>query len=85
MFCTILAQFFQIYFDWSYFYFISSSSPKGFSNEESTIGLISDDDELEDRSFDRSVMNNQDFPLSSSFNNMYKKNGLHIEEGQIGR
>ena len=46
---------------------------------------VSDEDELEDRSFDRSVMNNQDFPLSSSFSNMYKKNGLHIEEGQIGR
>jgi len=55
------------------------------THDESTIALVSDEDELEDRSFDRSVMNNQDFPLSSSFSNMYKKNGLHIEEGQIGR
>ncbi len=37
------------------------------------------------QSFERSVQNNQDFPLSSSFSNMYKKNGLHIEEGQVGR
>lgn len=63
----------------------NTNSSKG-ANEESTIALVSDEDELvEDRSFDRSVMNNQDFPLSSSFSNMYKKNGLHIEEGQIGR
>ena len=55
--------------------------------EDSTLGLVSDEEEIliEDRSFDRSVLNNQDFPLSSSFNNMYKKNGLHIEEGQVGR
>ncbi len=56
-------------------------------NEDSTIGLITDNDEdfVEDRSFDRSVIHNQDFPLSSSFSNMYKKNGLHIEEGRRGR
>ena len=55
--------------------------------EDSTLGLVSDEEEIliEDRSFDRSVLNNQDFPLSSSFSNMYKKNGLHIEEGQVGR
>ena len=46
---------------------------------------VSDEDELENLSFERSIMNNEDFPLSTSFNNMYKKNGLHIEEGQIGR
>jgi len=62
------------------------SSGKSFINEDSTLGLVSEDEiELEDRSFDRSVLNNQDFPLSSSFSNMYKKNGLHIEEGQVGR
>ena len=64
-----------------------NSSGKSFTvNEDSTVGLVSDEDDLEDnRSFDRSVMYNQDFPLSSSFSNMYKKNGLHIEEGRIGR
>ena len=62
----------------------TNSSGKSYTpNEDSTIGLISDDDEL--LSFDRSVANNQDFLLSSSFNNMYKKNGLHIEEGRSGR
>lgn len=62
----------------------TNSSGKSYTaNEDSTIGLVSDDDEI--LSFDRSVINNQDFLLSSSFNNMYKKNGLHIEEGQVGR
>ena len=63
------------------------SSGKSFINEDSTLGLVSDEEaEIEDlRSFERSVLNNQDFPLSSSFSNMYKKNGLHIEEGQVGR
>ena len=61
----------------------NSSGKSCTPNEDSTIGLISDDDEI--LSFDRSVINNQDFLLSSSFNNMYKKNGLHIEEGRVGR
>ena len=62
----------------------TNSSGKSYTvNEDSTIGLVSDDDEI--LSFDRSVINNQDFLLSSSFNNMYKKNGLHIEEGRVGR
>ena len=56
-------------------------------HEDSTIGI--EEEELTEfdvsRSFDRSVINNQDFPLSSSFSNMYKKNGLHIEEGRVGR
>ena len=62
----------------------TNSSGKSYTpNEDSTIGLVSEDDEV--LSFDRSVINNQDFLLSSSFNNMYKKNGLHIEEGRVGR
>lgn len=69
---------------------INSTGGKSFTaNEDSTVGLASDDEELievfDNRSFDRSVINNQDFPLSSSFSNMYKKNGLHIEEGRVGR
>lgn len=65
----------------------NSSNNTNKLEQESTIALVSDYEEepVEDKSFDRSVINNQDFPLSSSFSNMYKKNGLHIEEGQVGR
>jgi hypothetical protein len=63
-----------------------NTTPTTNAEDSTTLGIMSDEEELlEDRSFDRSVMNNQDFLLSSSFNNMHKKNGLHIEEGRVGR
>lgn len=59
------------------------------SKEESSTNVaeesVGEEDKSDIETFNKSVLNNQDFPLSSSFNNMYKKNGLHIEEGQVGR